>query len=91
VIHETYGGVLSFRYTQVNEVKPPRVYLAEPPPFGGPAFYITATEGCKNCDSAKGQARLVMPSPEIAAFMAANPRGKRRGSVVVTRQRPRSQ
>jgi len=68
----------------VNEVKPPRVYLAERPPFGGPAFYISATKSCgRNCDSATGQARLVMPSPEIAAFMAANPEGKRRGALVV--------
>jgi hypothetical protein len=29
----------------------------------------------------------VMPSPEIAAFMAANPKGKRRGGLVVERKK----
>ena len=84
VIRETYGRVLRFRYTRVNEVKGSFLYLAEPPPFGGPAFNLPS---CTNSQSPMGHARLVMPSPEIAAFMAANPKGKRRGSLVVERKK----
>ena len=80
VIRETYRGYLSFRYTSVNEVKPPRVYLAHEAEWGGSAFYLASG---KNCRSPKGQARLVVPSPEIAAFTAAHPIiGKRIGGSI---------
>ena len=73
VIRETYGGFLNFRLTEIDAIKGPRVYLADEPLYGGPAFYLTSG---KNCRSPTGQAHLVIPTQPILAFAAANPNGK---------------
>jgi hypothetical protein len=76
VIRETYGGFLSFRLTKIEAIKGPRVYLADEPPYGGPAFYLKSG---KNCRSPTGQAHLIIPTPPILDFAAANPKGKQMG------------
>jgi hypothetical protein len=81
VIRETYRLILKFRYTLIDgrSKDENRVYLNDAPDYGGVAFYIKSG---KNYKSPTGQARLVMPSDEIAAFIAANPDGKRIGGSI---------
>jgi hypothetical protein len=66
LIRYTYGSaaMLGFIPTTITGTNPKlgRVYTAEEAPFGGKAWY--AKSG-KNCYSPTGQARLVVPTPQL--------------------------
>jgi hypothetical protein len=68
VIRETYARRLWFIITRISGTNPKlgRVYLDVAPRsgYGGTAFY--AKSG-KNCVAPKGQASLVVPTPEVLA------------------------
>jgi hypothetical protein len=65
VIRQTYANHLFFIVSKVTGKNGKgRVYLADEPAsgYGGCAFWIKSG---KNCFSPKGQARLVVPTPEV--------------------------
>lgn len=71
-IRQTHGSMLYFRMTQIENIKGPRLYLKVAADYGGVAFYIKSG---KNCRSPTGQSGLVIPTPEVAAWIERNPSG----------------
>lgn len=72
VIRQTHGHVLNFRLSEIENIKGPRIYLKHSADFGGVAFYL---KNGRNCRSPTGQASLVVPTPEVLAWIEGNPRG----------------
>lgn len=73
VIRQTYANRLFFIVSRVTGKNGKgRVYLADEPAsgYGGCAFWIKSG---KNCFSPKGQARLVVPTPEVLAHAEKYP------------------
>ncbi|WP_454642882.1 hypothetical protein [Bradyrhizobium liaoningense] len=73
VIRQTYANRLFFIVSKVTGKNGKgRVYLADEPAsgYGGCAFWIKSG---KNCFSPKGQARLVVPTPEVLAHAERYP------------------
>lgn len=75
MVRQTQGHVLYYTLAKITGFKPERgrVYVDN---FG--AFY---TKHGRNCFHPKGQTTLVVPTPEIRAWMKANPTGKMNVSV----------
>lgn len=70
VVRRTQGHLLQYSLTEIEGMKPERgrVYVRG---FG--AFYMKSGA---NCFHPKGQTTLVVPSPEIEAWVKENPHGK---------------
>ena len=70
VVRQTQGHLLQYKLTEIEGTKPTsgRVYVRN---YG--AFYMKSGA---NCFHPKGQTTLVVPSPEIEAWVLANPNGK---------------
>jgi hypothetical protein len=73
-IRQTQFGYLRFKITTIDGVntKAGRVYLADAADWGGVAFFVKSG---KNCFSPSGQSRLVIPTPEISAWIEQHPDG----------------
>jgi hypothetical protein len=75
-IRQTQYDNLNFKVTRIEDVnrKSGRVYLSAEADWGGVAFFVKSG---KNCSSPTGQSRLVIPKPEISAWVKQYPYGTR--------------
>jgi hypothetical protein len=74
IIRDTYWGGLCYTTTVIKDIKPPRLYVEDPPGYGGPAFYIKSGQ---NCRAPHGKASLVAPTPYILHWQKKYPDGRK--------------
>jgi hypothetical protein len=75
-VRRTYGGSLEFAMgSVVREAQKSRIVLDVAAWNGGTSWYVNEKSCGRNCRARGGQARLVLPTKEIAEWVNVHPRG----------------